>query len=86
MMRVYDARTQGGIMRLQRLAKDADSYAVGGCHAMYLAENGLFTAQSDLVDADTHANLESVLPGEGAIFIKPEVVIDAVARYLGRLP
>lgn len=73
-------------MRLQRLAKDADSYAAGGCHTIYLAENGMFAAQGDRMDADTHANLESVLPGEDAVFIKPDVVIEAVRRYLGRLP
>ena len=73
-------------MRLQRLAKDADSYSAGGCHTMYLAENGMFAAQGDVVDSDTHSNLESVLPGEGAVFIKPDVVVEAVRRYLGRLP
>ncbi|MGH4013411.1 MAG: hypothetical protein ACRDSL_05650 [Pseudonocardiaceae bacterium] len=40
--------------------------------------------QGQLVDADTHANLEHPLPGEGAVLIKPEIVIEAVRRYLER--
>ena len=76
----------GGTVRLQRLAKDQDSYAVGGCHTMYLDEGGWFTVQGDRLDADTHANLENLLPGEGAVRIKPEVVIEAVRQHLGRLP
>ncbi len=42
--------------------------------------------QGDRLDADTHANLENLLPGEGAVRIKPEVVIEAVRQHLGRLP
>ena len=72
-------------MHLQRLAKDQDSYAVGGCHTMYLDQGGWFTVQGDQLDADTHANLENVLSGERAVRIKPEVVIEAVRRYLARL-
>ncbi len=73
-------------MRLERLAKDEDSNKNGGCHTIYLDEGGSFVAQGDLLDADTRANLESVLPGEGGVRIKPEVVIEAVRRYLGRQP
>lgn len=71
-------------MQLQRLAVDPDSFAVGGCHTMYLDEGGWFTVQGDQLDADTHTNLENVLPGESAVRIKPEVVIEAVRRYEGR--
>ena len=70
-------------MRIDKLAKDAQSNPTG-CMTMYLAENGWFAAQGPLVDSDTHGNLENVLPGEGAVFIKPQVVIEAVQRYLGR--
>lgn len=70
-------------MRLEKLAKDSDSNP-GGCQTVYLAEDGRFGVQGDLVDADTHASLENVLPGEGAVFIKPEIVIEAVRRYQER--
>ncbi len=70
-------------MYLQRLAKDGDSYAVGGCQTMYLAENGMFGVQGIEVDADTLGNAENLLPGEGVVFIKPEIVIEAVHRYEG---
>ncbi|MGH4021160.1 MAG: hypothetical protein ACRDT0_18425 [Pseudonocardiaceae bacterium] len=70
-------------MRLERLAKDEES-GERACHAMYLDEGGWFTLQGDDIDADTRANLENVLPGEGAVRIKPEVVIEAVRRYLAR--
>lgn len=69
-----------------QVRKDQDSYAVSGCHTMYLDEGGWFTVQGDRLDADTHANLENLLPGEGAVRIKPEVVIEAVRQHLGRLP
>lgn len=70
-------------MRVERLAKDGDSGDLG-CHAVYLDEGGWLTVQADEVDADTRAHLENVLPGEGAVRIKPEVVIEAVRRYQAR--
>jgi hypothetical protein len=70
-------------MRIEKLAKDPRSNP-DGCQAVYLAEDGRFGVQGDLVDADTHANLENLLPGEGAVLIKPEIVIEAVRRYLER--
>lgn len=70
-------------MRLEKLAKDLDSNPTG-CQTVYLAEDGRFGVQGELVDADTHANLENLLPGEGAVFIKPEILIEAVRRYLER--
>jgi hypothetical protein len=54
--------------------------------SMYLAENGLFAVQGDQLDAETFGNLENVLPGEGAVFIKPEIVVEAVQRYRQGLP
>ncbi len=68
-------------MRLQRLAKDPDSYAVGGCQTMYLAANGMFGVQGIEADADTMSTVENLLPGEGVVLIKPEIVIEAVRRY-----
>lgn len=68
-------------MYLQRLAKDQDSYAVGGCQAMYLATNGMFGVQGVEADADTMGNVDNLLPGEGVVLIKPEIVIEAVRRY-----
>lgn len=67
-------------MRLRKLAKDEDS-KVDGCQAVYLAEDGRFGVQGDLLDADSKANLEHVLPGEGAVFIKPEILEEALRRY-----
>lgn len=70
-------------MRLERLAKDAGS-GVDGCPAMYVAEDGSFVVQGDLLDEDTIGNLQNVLPGEGAVQIRPEVVIEALRRYQAR--
>jgi hypothetical protein len=69
-------------MQLTKLAKDGDS-KIDGCQSMYLAANGMFTVQGVTVDADTMGNVEHLLPGEGVVFIKPEIVIDAVRRYQG---
>lgn len=70
-------------MRLEKLAKDAHSIQ-GGCQAVYLGDAGPCVVQGDKVD-DTFANLENVLPGEGAVFIKPEVLIEAARRLQERL-
>lgn len=67
-------------MKLTLLAKDETS-GRDGCQAVYLTEDGRFGVQGDVVDDDTHANLENLLPGEGGVFIKPEIVIEAVRRY-----
>ncbi|MPZ67489.1 MAG: hypothetical protein GEU83_19010 [Pseudonocardiaceae bacterium] len=67
-------------MRLEKLAKDEDS-KISGCQALYLAENGMFGIQGIEADADTMGNVENLLPGEGVVFIKPEIVIEAVRRY-----
>jgi hypothetical protein len=67
-------------MDLMKLAKDRESIG-GGCQAMYLATNGMFTVQGVTVDGDTLGNVEHLLPGEGVVFIKPEIVIEAVRAY-----
>jgi hypothetical protein len=66
-------------MRLERLAKDPGSGNFG-CPSIYLAEDGGFVVQGNLVDADTHAGLENLLPGEGAVHIRREVVEEALRR------
>ncbi|MGH3524680.1 MAG: hypothetical protein ACRDU4_18100 [Mycobacterium sp.] len=67
-------------MRLRKLAKDEDS-DIGGCQTVY-----------DVVDAPaepecivqgliiSNSHLEDVLPGEGAVRLKREVLIAAVRR------
>lgn len=67
-------------MRLEKLAKDPGSNP-DGCPTFYLTEDGRLSVQGELVDADTYAKLENVLPGEGA---EPEIVIEAVRRYQER--
>ncbi|MBV9010985.1 MAG: hypothetical protein JO272_02840 [Pseudonocardiales bacterium] len=71
-------------MRLKRLAKDGDSNPTG-CQTVYLTEDGRFGIQGDVADDDTYANLENLLLGEGAVLIKPEIVIEAVRRYQERM-
>lgn len=73
-------------MHLQRLAKDPDSYAVGGSQTIYLAENGMLGVQGIEADSGTLGNVENLLTGEGFVLIKPEIVIEAVHRYQERLP
>lgn len=73
-------------MHLQRLAKDQDSYAVGGSQTMYLAENGMFGVQGIEADPETLGNVENLIAGEGFVLIKPEIVIEAVRRYQDGLP
>ena len=70
-------------MRLEKLARDEESRQ-GGSQAMYLDEEGWFDVQGLLVDADTLANVENLVPGEGVVRIKPNIVIEAVRRYQAR--
>lgn len=70
-------------MWLRKICKDSESNPTG-CHTMYLDEGGWFTVQGDMLDPATAAQLENALPGEGAVRIKPEVVIEAVRAYQGR--
>ncbi len=70
-------------MRLEKLAKDGGSGNFG-CQTAYLAEDGSLVIQGDLIDADTERQLENVLPGEGAVHIKPAIVEAALARLRGR--
>lgn len=67
-------------MRLRRLAKDGGS-DIGGCETVY----DLLDAPADpecIVQGQiiSNSHLENVLPGEGAVRIKREVLIAAVHR------
>jgi hypothetical protein len=70
-------------MRLERLAKDPESGNFG-CPSVYLAEDGGLVIQGDLVDNDTHGRLQNLLPSEGAVHIKREVVEEALRRLAER--
>lgn len=69
-------------MDLTMLAKDENS-GYNGCPSVYLAENGDLVVQGDGLDTATAANLRNVLPGEGAVQIKLDVVVEAL-RKLGK--
>lgn len=71
------------IVWLDMLAKDENSNPAG-CPSVYFAADGSLVVQGQLVDADTHGDLENVLPGEGAAHIDPEVVTAAMAEYQRR--
>lgn len=67
-------------MRLRKLAKDKGS-DIGGCETVY----DLLDAPADpecVVQGQiiSNSHLENVLPGEGAVRIKREVLIAAVRR------
>lgn len=67
-------------MKLTRLYKDPGSGG-NGCPTVYLGEDGDLVVQGWSLDGDTAAELENVLPGEGAVRIAPEVVLAAIERY-----
>lgn len=67
-------------MRLEKLCKDPESNP-GGCQTVYLAENGMMAVQGLVMDADTVANMDNVLPGEAGILIKPEIILEAARLY-----
>lgn len=65
-------------MKITLLAKDEES-GKSGCPSVYLAEDGSLVVQGNLLDPATNANLLNVLPGEGAVSIKPAIVRAALA-------
>jgi hypothetical protein len=78
---MYDtAIWKGDVMKLKMLCKDAGSGG-SGCPSVYIADNGDFVVQGHVLDADTEGNLENVLPGESAVSISPEIVLEAVRLY-----
>ncbi len=66
-------------MELTLLAKENES-GKNGCPSIYFADDGTFVVQGNLLDAATEENLLNVLPGEGAVSIKIEIVREALAR------
>jgi hypothetical protein len=68
-------------MDLTLIAKDNES-GKNGCPAFYDLEEAPqdCVIQGHLLDPATAANLLNVLPGEGAVRIKKQILIDALAR------
>ncbi|GAB3671427.1 hypothetical protein GCM10027597_04370 [Saccharopolyspora tripterygii] len=71
------------VVQLRKLCKDPESNP-GGCQTVYLAENGMFAVQGLEMDPETYANMENVLPGEGGVLIKPEIILEAARLYQER--
>lgn len=63
-------------MKTTLLAKDAGSGG-GGCPSVHWREDGMAVVQAQEVDADTFVQLPNVLPGERAVYIKPQVILQA---------
>lgn len=64
-------------MKLTMLYKDQGSGG-GGCPSVYIAEDGSFVVQGHILDSDTEANLQNVLPGESAVKISADIVLGAI--------
>ena len=71
-------------MKLTKLFKDQGSGG-NGCPTVYLGETGELVVQGDKLDDATFAELENVLPGEGAVRISPEVILGAVEQYRNQM-
>jgi len=67
-------------MKLSMLAKDGDSQH-GSCPSVYVAESGELVVQGQQVDGQTWAEITDPLPGEIAVRIAPEIVLDAADKY-----
>ena len=63
-------------MKTIQLAKDGTS-GNGGCPSVHWREDGMAVVQAPEVDADTFAGLPNVLPGERAVYIRPDVILRA---------
>lgn len=61
------------------LAKDADS-GNGGCPSVHMREDGMVVVQAPEVDAETFTQLPNVLPGERAVYIDPQVILQAAGE------
>ena len=66
-------------MKTILLAKD-DASGNGGCPSVHMREDGMAVVQAPEVDADTFAGLPNVLPGERAVYIKPDVILRGSGR------
>lgn len=68
-------------MRLERLAKDPSS-GIDGCPGVeFDLDAGDLVITGQAVDS---TQLAHVLPGEGVVRIKPEIVVKAMRRYQAR--
>ena len=63
-------------MKTVQLAKD-DASGNGGCPSVHWREDGMAVVQAQEVDAETFADLPNVLPGERAVYIRPDVILRA---------
>lgn len=67
-------------MKLTLLAKDKLSGAKG-CPSVYVADTGDLVVQGvELTDSEMSA-VQNPLPGEAAVRIDPEVIIEAIERF-----
>ena len=67
-------------MKLEILYKRSGN----GCPTVYIGEDGNIVVQGDLVDQSTESELSSVLSGEAAVQISPELLLGAAFRYTNR--
>jgi hypothetical protein len=67
-------------MKLTLLAKDGKSKEKA-CPSVYLADTGDLVVQGTQLDASEMTELQNPLPGETAVRISPEVVLQAVEQY-----
>ncbi|GAB3214101.1 hypothetical protein ACQEU5_03675 [Marinactinospora thermotolerans] len=70
-------------MKLTMLCKDQGSGGEG-CPSVYLADTGELVVQGAQLSHDDLSSLENPLPGETAVRIAPEIVIEAIRRYQAR--
>lgn len=72
-------------MRLRRLAK-LNTSGTNGCPAVYDELDGILPGylviQGDLAGPEIMAQLENLLPGETAVVIKREIVLEALRKLL----
>lgn len=55
-----------------------------GCPTVYLSDSGELVIQGPEVDEATRNELVSVVPGETAVRLEPEVLLSAMLRYTDR--
>lgn len=67
-------------MKLMMLCKE-DGSGSDGCPSIYLTDDGQFVVQGRGVDGATAGELKNVLPGEAAVFISAEVLLQAAEKY-----
>ncbi len=67
-------------MRLTLIAKDAQSGGKG-CPSVYVSDSGEMVVQGVQLAASELAELQNPLPGETAVRIAPDVVLEAAERY-----